>query len=325
MRHSELHGLAAMKKHYFYGAPNSPLLYFPDPISYAPWREGLEYQTEEYDRTGTVMLRRVSQNWEQRVCGAGEACPLAGGYQTGPQPNDPRVTQRDTLLSDSGQISRQTFNYDRYNNELDRWEYDWGAGTSGALLRHTQAQYLWSSNSAYAAPGVNLLSLPYNQWIFDGAGNQAALTAWRYDETALQDAPGITGHSSSYGTGKTVRGNNTSEQHFLDTTSAYLTTQRTYDIAGNTIASKDPRGNTTTYGYNDDGSNHYALVTSVKNALNQHELRLRYSKAGRQLRPERRPYALRVQRCSGAPHEDYSARRRGDNLQLYSDHRRYLP
>jgi len=32
---------------------------------------------------------------------------------------------------------------------------------------------------------------------------------------------------------------------------------------------KDPGGNTTTYGYNDDSSDHYALATAVKNALNQ--------------------------------------------------------
>src|SRR5690606_11370749 len=77
------------------------------------WDDGKEYMTEFYDANGTTLLRREKRKWEQDnfsfwYCdGASEA------------PNNPRVTEIETELVDSNQVSKTTFIYDTYGNTTD--------------------------------------------------------------------------------------------------------------------------------------------------------------------------------------------------------------
>jgi len=117
-----------------------------------------------------------------------------------------------------------------------------------------------------------LVQLPYYRIVDDGSGNQAAETSWHYDENPVQDAPGIAGHDSNYGTSWNTRGNATSEWQWFKNQSGSWTavgTLRTFDIAKNTLTQQDPNGNITTFGYNDDGANEYAFPTSIRNPLGQ--------------------------------------------------------
>jgi YD repeat-containing protein len=151
-------------------------------------------------------------------------------------------------------------------NITDVKQYDWGSGSPGALLRETQTTYLWSTSSGYE---TNLGILPASQTILDGSGNQIAKTMWNYDQTSVQANPGMVGHDDAdYPPSMNYRGNPTSEQHWLNTTNAYVTTTRTFDIAGNVLTRQDPDGNTTTFSYADP-QNTYAHATKATNALQQ--------------------------------------------------------
>ncbi len=71
-----------------------------------------------------------------------------------------------------------------------------------------------------------------------------------YDQQRLQEAPGIVGHNASFDIAYTTRGNLTAlgkSQTGSDTIDSW--TQFTFDIAGNVVASYDPKGNQTTYAY----------------------------------------------------------------------------
>jgi YD repeat-containing protein len=185
---------------------------------------------------------------------------------------NPQVSSQTTTLDDTNQVSKQAFAYDAYNNLTDLYEYDWGSGNPGSLIRHTQTVYFWTTNATFSGTGSYLVQLPYYRIVYDGGGNQVAETSWHYDENPVQDAPGISGHDSNYGTGWNTRGNATSEWQWLKNQSGSWTavgTIRTFDIAGNVLAQQDPNGNATTFAYNDDGANEYAFPTSIRNALGQ--------------------------------------------------------
>jgi YD repeat-containing protein len=118
--------LLAHSKHYFHGnglaSLGSPLVSDParSPISYPPWKEGREYQTENFDIVGgtPVLKRRVSHTFQQPLAGAN--WPLGQPETSGTaKPNNPQVTQSVVTLVDTNQLSKQTFSYDRYSNQTD--------------------------------------------------------------------------------------------------------------------------------------------------------------------------------------------------------------
>src|SRR5205823_5817649 len=81
--------------------------------------DGKEYQTDAYDVDGTTLLRHVVNTWEaSTVLGQG-----------------PHVNETDTTLSDTNQVTKKTFAYDQYGCQTDIYEYDYGAGAPGALVR----------------------------------------------------------------------------------------------------------------------------------------------------------------------------------------------
>jgi YD repeat-containing protein len=68
-------------------------------------------------------------------------------------------------------------------------EYDWGAGSHGALLRQTNTSYLWQTNSSYLTAG--LLELPSSVVVENAAGTRVAETDYTYDEaTSYNNAQG---------------------------------------------------------------------------------------------------------------------------------------
>ena len=67
-----------------------------------------------------------------------------------------------------------------FGNVKKEFEYDWGQGTPGALLRETDTTYQWEINSAYLT--AHLLDLPASVIVKDASGNRVAETDYSYDE-----------------------------------------------------------------------------------------------------------------------------------------------
>ncbi len=125
---------------------------------------------------------------------------------------------------------------------------------------------------------VHLRSLPSQQQVFDAGGAERARTTYEYDNYAndanhapLVDRPGIFGLDSAFTTAYTKRGNVTRVSRFIlantglvgsDTEfAAYLQ----FDIAGNVVKTKDPKGNVAQLGYS--STYQYAYPTTQTSAI----------------------------------------------------------
>ena len=261
--------LLSRSRHYFHGDAFESMLedpMRPGAVSYGTWREGREYKTEELASDGTTVLRRVEQTWAQRA-------PVPWwtlGADLEP-PNDPRITQTVTTLADTGQVSKQTYAYDQYNNKTDVYEYDYGAGAAGPLLRRAHTDYVTAAAYVGAdtnpAVGAHLRSLPSLVWVSsDVAGNtKVSRTAYEYDNYAddarhnpLDARTSITGHdSTNYPAGFTRRGNVTGVTSYVDAAAQTgpVTVSTQYDVAGNPVRSIDARGLLSSVGYADSFCN----------------------------------------------------------------------
>ncbi|HEY3104078.1 MAG TPA: hypothetical protein VGJ69_10825, partial [Pyrinomonadaceae bacterium] len=142
--------------------------------------EGRETQTEAYDSNGATLLRRLVNTWTA-------ASVLGQG---------PLLTEASTTLADTNQASKQTFTYDVYGNRTDSYEYDFGSGAAGALVRRTHTDFLTTNpiNSAdYAcdrsttcgpnanvANVIHIRSLPTQTSIYDAGGVERARATFEY-------------------------------------------------------------------------------------------------------------------------------------------------
>jgi RHS repeat-associated protein len=143
--------------HFFYGNPNDSISVFK-PYYNEGWNTGIEYQTDVYAGDGTQFLRRTQNTYQ-----AGASFGWCTGCGI-----DPRLMQTVNTLTDTNQVSQQTFRYDSFNNQTDIYEYDFGSGAPGALKRHTYTDYLTTNpvNSInYTGTNIYLRSLPVSTWI----------------------------------------------------------------------------------------------------------------------------------------------------------------
>ncbi len=260
--------LKTSERHYYYGHAVASVQN-NEPLSYPSWDEGKEYRTESLDTNGTV-LRRTDNSWTFTA-------PI---WQFGPAFN-PRIIETDTTLEPSGPnlVSRQTFDYDQYNNQTDVYQYDFGGG----LLRHTHTDYLTTNDvngvaydtvkpnntSPDASITVHLRNLPTLQTIYDGSGVPRAKTRFEYDNYTSDQGylhytmvprTSITGLCD--GTSQNCNGSpNFSDQNYLPRGNATMITRyllnasgddagtikgySQYDIAGNVVKVIDPRSTAT--------------------------------------------------------------------------------
>jgi hypothetical protein len=289
------------QRHYFHGGARDS--FGKEPTRYSPWQEGLEYQTEELAADRATVLRRVTNTWSQPVAGA--HWPLTQPEtQAGAKPNDPHITETVTTLCDvvPNLVSKQTFAYDEYNNQTDVYEYDFGAGAPGPLIRRTNTSYLTTNgnqgNANYAADvNVHIRNLPVQQIVYDASGNVKSQTDFVYDDYGpfpLVDRPDIVQHDSGFHTGYGARGNLTEVIHRNPNGSpSEIRLRNQYDIAGNVVKAVDGRGVAADFDFRDcfgqpdedarqntppaelNGQMTYAFATKVTNTLG-HEAYTQY-------------------------------------------------
>ncbi|HEV3470192.1 MAG TPA: RHS repeat-associated core domain-containing protein [Pyrinomonadaceae bacterium] len=263
--------LLARQKHYFHGDAARSL--FQGGVAYSPWKDGREYKAEAFAADGTTVLRRTEQTWQQPA--AGQTWPLGQAEASATaKSNDPQVTQTLTTLADTNQVSKQTFAYDRYNNQTDVYEYDFGAGAAGALVRRTHTDFVISAAYVDAdvspAVGAHLRALPSQTWVSAEADGtpKLSLTVYEYDNYSGDPADarheplvaraGITGHETAvYSTAFTRRGNVTGVTSYSDAAAqtGAATASAQYDVAGNVVKRIDARGNASSIGYADSFCN----------------------------------------------------------------------
>ena len=233
-----------------------PTAYNDSPIGDNAWNVGEEYQTVTGAGT-TITTNRTYQ--QSPVC---PGCSM---------PNNPHLVETDAVLNDTDQQSKTTFGYDNYNNVLLETVWDFGPGAPGQVLRQTSTAYNTDPNYL----NLNLVSLPTEVTVKmgDGSGTVYADTRYGYDENALANCPNIVGHDNQNYAGSALRGNVTSVGRCPNPGScSWLTTTRTYDIAGNVVIETDPKGHPEFYSFNDgyadsQGRNTYAFLTSTTDAL----------------------------------------------------------
>jgi RHS repeat-associated protein len=280
--------LLSREKHYYYGNPLDSL-FNAGGVLYPGYREGREFKTESYAADGVTLLRRSETTWANRAP-VSWWNPVNGDEP----PNDLRETDTTTTLTDvtPNLVSRQTFGYDDsvpFNNVSDVYEYDFGSGAVGTLIRSTHTEYLKTNavnSTDYTTASVHIRSLPTQIQIFDFSGVEKARTTFEYDNyaTPLEPRANISGLDSGFTTGYVTRGNVTRTTHWILSTSTQLHSYLQYDVAGNVVKSIDPRGYATTFEFADrfgspdtdaesntspselSGQVSYALATKITNA-----------------------------------------------------------
>lgn len=283
-------------KHYYFGITGSSETFqilADNPFNLESWRNGREYQTEIYGSDSTTLLRRTTYDWSQS---AQSWWSHTGLHAPG---NNPQIDEVSTVLADSNQISKITFDYDARGNVTDTYEYDYGSGTPGAFIRRTHHEYVATNpvNSVdYLSDSVHITNLPSQMWISsDTSGTtKVSFTAYEYDNystdsthAALIGRSNISGHDANFSTSYTTRGNVTKTTGYASAAdqtggvSSYIQ----YDIAGNRVKTIDANGTVSTSSYADNfgaadseatansapsqlsGQTTFAFATSTTNAL----------------------------------------------------------
>ena len=247
--------LLTSEKHYYFGGAFSSML--GSATDYSPWSEGKEYQTEIFASNGTTILRRTDTSWAQRS---------SVSWWTGPGESpaaDPIVVSTTEKLVDSNQVAKTTFTYDQFNNKTGIYEYDFGNGTPGPLVRTTVTSYLTTNpvNSLdYTANTIHIRNLPVQRSTYGSV--EKARVAFEYDKyttdtnhAGLVSRANISGFDSTFNTGYASRGNVTAVTSSLLSSSGSVTgtisVYSQYDMAGNVVKTIDGLGYATILEYDD--------------------------------------------------------------------------
>lgn len=250
--------LKTKTKTYFHSSYGTLLSYYFPEYSGAG-KGGRVTKVESYDTDGTTLLRKVENTYAARTS-TSWTIPDVGNIA-----KDFRLTETKTTLSDTNQVSTTTYSYNGsvdFNLLSDIYEYDFGSGSAGSLIRRTHIDYETSSN--YTGNSVNLRTLPTETWVSSDSGGSTKLsrTQFEYDNytsssphAALTSRSNVTGHdTTNYGTGFTYRGNVTAVTRYADaaTPSGGISTYSQYDILGNVVKAYDGNGNATIISYSDN-------------------------------------------------------------------------
>ncbi|MCA1614954.1 MAG: hypothetical protein LC795_15150 [Acidobacteria bacterium] len=237
----------------------SAVAYQPPSAFYPPWDSGKQDVTEALDtappdHASASVLRRTESIWQPGT-------PLSQWATNPDTVGGPHVSQTLTTLTDASLVSKQTFRYDRYNNQTDVWEYDYGAAYP---VRHTRTDFLTVDNGVdYTShAGAHLRGLASARRVYTvdpstGAETLAAKSETRYDEAAYAlmscDPEGVVACASvpQWEEPGAVRGNATTTRRWLNSNNTWVEGHARYDRLGNLRRSWDANGNLSEVTYKD--------------------------------------------------------------------------
>jgi RHS repeat-associated protein len=272
--------------HYFHGSAFDSFNGSPYQI-YPRNKDGREYQVDLLDSNGST-LQRTTYEWQQRASvswwsawASSQNISPNNPAETEP-PNDLRISQIVTTLVDTNQVASQSFSYDSdvaYNLQTEVREYDYGTGSTGALLRRTVNEYL--KTEGYTGNSVHIRALPLRQSIYDVNNIERARITYEYDNyasdtnnkhAALINYSDISGlctwvdssnqcvntspSDASDPSGYKTRGNLTGVSRWLLSNAGApvgdpITSYMQYDVAGNMVKVIDPLDHQTVFDYTD--------------------------------------------------------------------------
>ncbi len=146
-----------------------------------------------------------------------------------------------------------------FGNVKKELEYDWGAGAPGQLMRETDTTYQWEGNSAYLT--AHLLDIPASTIVKDVGGNRVAETDYIYDEPTYLTTPTPAVTTQHVSAPWSVRGNQTTVGHWLNTTSSSISSHTNWYDTGEAYQKIDPLGHTTTFSYDPAYAGGYVTQT----------------------------------------------------------------
>jgi RHS repeat-associated protein len=147
----------------------------------------------------------------------------------------------------------------------ETFEYDFGQGVAGPLLRHTHIDYSMFKSPLFPDIYINIfgnpstyLGVPQASIVYDGNGIRVAETDYIYDSSAISGAAASSHDETNYGAAVSVtRVNLTSITRKCFNSVTALTcpdavTTFTYDETGQVVTTKDPLANVTSFSYQDN-------------------------------------------------------------------------
>lgn len=156
-----------------------------------------------------------------------------------------------TVPVPSGSLSSQiqlVYDTNKFGNVVQQEQWGFYSGSPPSPYRTTQYGYLSNSDNNMVNKQTSVLTTAGGP-----TGSMVGETVTNYDSygSGLTSVTGAFGHDdTNFGTSYTARGNPTSIQRFISTSSS-LTTTLAYDTTGQVLSVKDPNNNTTTLGYAD--------------------------------------------------------------------------
>jgi hypothetical protein len=147
----------------------------------------------------------------------------------------------------------------------DEYQYDFGSGTPGSLLRHIHNDYSLFKNPLMPTSSDLVLTNTYlaataDTITYDGNENRVAESDYGYDETNVSAVTASEHDETHYGPGISVVRKNltsTTAKCFVvlqGVSCADKVNNLTYDETGQLLSNKDPRGNITSFSYQDSFS-----------------------------------------------------------------------
>jgi RHS repeat-associated protein len=266
----------AQDKHYFFGNPGTSQVSGsggtggPRPTDYSPWNEGIEYKSEALDTdTNSTVLRRIENQFEPRRLkwtngGLSNDSHLIETVTT----LDPTLSTKLVAKSSSIDPVSGAIGFDAFNNPTDIWEYDFGPGSVGALIRRTHTDYV-KKNPDPSGPNyqsntdIHIRSLTKQVSVFDAGGVERSRTKFEYDHynqtspdlvpdvfhAPITNRADITSLDGTFTTTYYTRGNPTKTTRYLLNSSGgvigSISGHVQFDIAGNPVKIVDPRSTPT--------------------------------------------------------------------------------
>jgi YD repeat-containing protein len=179
-----------------------------------------------------------------------------------------------TTLNPSGKVNLVAKQYDGglgpgssiFGNVVKEFEYDWGQGSPGALLRETDTTYQWQIDSRYQ--DAHLVDLPSSVVIKDGSGCALSETDYTDDEPPYLTGTTVATQHVAAPNPAPVRGNQTTVTRWLAPASACnpksgtaVTSHTNWYDTGEPYQKIDPLGHTSTLSYDSAYASAYVTQT----------------------------------------------------------------